>query len=111
MTDRFVTRRSFARQLAAGTALAAGSWAATGDDDRPADDSPNPAPALPPPEPEDFLLGALLAQYPAEHLTPEMLAGIRADLGNHRRQAAQLRSVALDNSDEPATVFRAWREE
>lgn len=119
MTDGFVTRREFARQLTAGATLAAGSWAvAAGDEPAPVREAPPqtdkpPAPASEPPpaEPEDLLLAALLTQYPADHLTPEMLAGIRADLRNHRRQGAQLRSVVLENSDEPATILRAWRKE
>lgn len=120
MTDRFVTRREFARSLTAVTTLAIGSRAVAAADEPAATqdavpqqpgDPPNPTAELPPPEVEDFLLAALLSQYPGDHLTPEMLAGIRADLRNHRRQAEQLRSVPLDNSDEPATILRAWRKE
>ena len=75
------------------------------------DAQPEPDPDLPPPEPEDFLLAALIGKYPGEHLTGEMLAGIRGDLRRHRRQGEQLRTVVLDNSDEPATLFGAWRKE
>ena len=82
----------------------------------PSDDTRNeqdaePNPDLPPPEPEDFLLAALISKYPGEHLTVEMLSGIRADLRRHRRQGDQLRTTAINNSDEPATIFRVWRKE
>ena len=120
MADRSVTRREFGQQLTAGTSLAMGSWAATAGQEPAAppekppqkQDGPvEPKVDVPPPELEDLLLAALLQQYPREHLTPEMLAGIRSGLRRNRQQGELLRTVAMDNSDEPATVFRAWRKE
>jgi hypothetical protein len=120
MPDRSVSRREFTQQLTAGTSLALVSWTAAAGQEpagppvkppQKQDARTEPSPELPPPEPEEYLLAALIQQYPGEHLTPEMLAGIRADLRRNRRQGELLRTVALGNSDEPATVFRAWRKE
>ncbi len=120
MRDRSVTRREFAQRLTAGTSVALGSWAAANGEDqsiqpddppKQQDARPDPDPDVPPPEPEDLQLAALIQQYPAEHLTGEMLAGIRANLRRHRRQGEQLRTVELSNSDEPATILRAWSQE
>lgn len=109
MQHQSVTRREFARKFTAGTSLALGSLAAVSGEAQAIDDTPqDQQPAL---EPEDFLLAAILQQYPVDHLTDGMLVGIRADLRRHRRQGEQLRSAALGNSDEPATLFRAWRRE
>jgi hypothetical protein len=91
-------------------ALSASSVAAA-DEPRPAEAGAQRPAEPPPPEPEDFLLAALLREYPSENLTEEMLAGIRAGLRRNRQQAAQLRAAGLANSDEPAFVFRAYRKE
>ena len=118
MRNQSVTRREFAQRLTTGTSVALGSWAVAAGEDQtmPSDDArkqqdAEPNPELPQPEPEDFLLAALISKNPGEHLTGEMLAGIRADLRRHHRQGDQLRTASLNNSDEPATIFRAWREE
>ncbi len=116
MADENFTRRDFARRLALGTgslALVSPRGMAEDDDAQDttseADDQDTEQP--PKPEPEDFLLASLMMSYPTEHLTDEMLAGIRAGLGRSRRQAERLRSVPLENSDEPAFVFRAYRKD
>lgn len=117
MRKQSVTRREFAQRLTAGTSVALGSWAVAAGEDQGLSsidagkrqgDKPDSEPL---PEQEDFLLAALIRKYPGEHLTSEMLAGIRADLRRHRRQGEQLRTMALNNSDEPATTFRAWSKE
>lgn len=121
MADRSVTRREFGQQLTAGTSLALGSWAVAAGEEPAAPPEEKPPqkqeaqaeskPDASAPELDDLLLAALLQQYPGEHLTPEMQAGIRGGLRRNRQQGELLRAVALENSDEPATVFRAWRKE
>lgn len=76
-----------------------------------APDKPAEPETPPPPAPEDCLLGWLLSEYPAEHLTAETIAGIRADIRGNLAQARRLRAFPLENSDGPSTLFRAWRKE
>jgi hypothetical protein len=110
MSSQLVSRRGFALSLALGSA---GS-ALAGDDPAktlapaavPATSAPLPAN---PPPPEDLLLAALVQMYPSDKLTPERLEGIRQVLRRNRQQARVLRTVPLLNSDEPTTVFRAFR--
>jgi hypothetical protein len=54
---------------------------------------------------------ALVQMYPSDKLTPERLEGIFQGLRRGRQQSRILRTVPLLNSDEPATVFRAFRAE
>jgi len=116
VSDTPVTRRDFARNFTLGTgfALVGATAGAAGDDKPQAASETKPQteqPDAPPPEPEDYQLAALIREYPSDHLTEEMLAGIRAGLGRNRRQAALLRAAGLANSDEPAFVVRAYRKE
>lgn len=116
MSESGLTRRAFSGLIAAttGSALAAAAGTCMANE-TPARDQPDAAqesaPPAPPPEPEEFLLAVLLRQYPGEHLTDEMLAGIRAGLKNNLAESERLRSFPLDNSDAPAIVFRAYRKE
>ncbi|REJ70910.1 MAG: hypothetical protein DWQ34_26595 [Planctomycetota bacterium] len=116
MTDSHCSRRDFARRLALGTgSLALAGTSVVADENTPegesGKDSEKEADAPPAPEAEDYLLASLLLSYPSEHLTDAMLVGIRSQLSRSRRQAERLRSVSLDNSDEPAFVFRAYRKD
>jgi len=116
VSDTPVTRRDFARHFTLGTgfALVGATAGAAGDDKSQAPSETKPQTEqsdAPPPEPEDYQLAALIREYPSDHLTEEMLAGIRAGLSRNRRQAAVLRAAGLANSDEPAFVFRAYRKE
>lgn len=72
------------------------------------DQPPAAATAVPTPSREDLLLQALLDLYPSPHLTPERIAGIRSGLRRQVQQSAELWRVDLQNSDGPATIFRAW---
>jgi hypothetical protein len=106
-----VTRRDFTRRLTFGTGLALSASGVAADEPRLAEAGAQPPAEQPPPEPEDFVLAALVREYPSEHLTEDMLAGIRAGLRRNRQQAEQLRAAGLANTDEPAFVFRAYRKE
>jgi hypothetical protein len=116
MSESGLTRRAFSGLIAAttGSAVAGAARimmaqnAAAAD---PAQPGAGTASTPPVPEPEDLLLAALLKQYPGEHLTDEMLAGIRAGLRNNLAESERLRAFPLDNSDAPSIVFRAYRKE
>jgi hypothetical protein len=116
VNDPHVSRREFSQRVAcsAGLAvsgLARGAAEARGGPQENADAKPPGQPEARPLEREDLELLALIRQYPGEHLTDEMLSGIRAGLRRNRQQAERLRAVGLQNSDEPAFVFRAYRRE
>ncbi len=117
-----ISRRTFARNLAA-TALVAGAGAGTGPavavagepaekptpSQQPAnalgDDSP-PAADL---APEEHLLAVIKHLYPHNELTEERLKEIRSQLSWYLRRSQVLSRFPLDNSDEPATTFAAYR--
>jgi hypothetical protein len=108
------TRRRFTQTLVGGGGFASPLLAAAADPEptKPSavgDPTPASDPAAPPAAPplEDLLLLAVLRKYPLPELTDERLLGIRNGIANQLRQGAVLRA-GLQNSDEPATVFRAW---
>jgi hypothetical protein len=120
MSESGLTRRAFSGLLAAttGSAVAGAAGISMAQDtvapeaEQPGDASESAPPApVPVPEPDELLLAALLKQYPGEHLTDEMRAGIRAGLRNNLAESERLRAFPLDNSDAPSTVFRAYRKE
>ena len=118
MSEFGLTRRAFSGLIAATTGSAVAGAAgvtmaqnATAPDSVQPGDAPEAAPAAPVSEPDELLLAALLKQYPGEHLTDEMLAGIRAGLRNNLAESERLRSFPLDNSDAPSIVFRAYRKD
>ena len=114
MFETGLTRRAFSGWIAASTGSAvAGAAGITMAQDTPsATQSDAASQSEPPaPEPEDLLLAALLKQYPGEHLTDDMRAGIRAGLRNNLAESERLRAFPLDNADAPAIVFRAYRKE
>lgn len=106
------SRRDFSARFAASVsvALAGGPVLAADVPEKPAaePDSSVPEPAL---TFEDHQLAVLLERYPAAHLTPEMLEGVRRGLMSNRQVAERLRAMALPFDVEPAFVFRVWREE
>ncbi|QDU41457.1 hypothetical protein Mal4_58250 [Maioricimonas rarisocia] len=115
MNDSHVSRRDFARQaaLATGGLLAASAGTARGDDEtrpeRAEQRPPGPGGPFRPPEVEDFLMMALLQEFPSDHLSDEQLGGIRAGITGNRRRAERMRRYTLENGDGPATMFRALR--
>lgn len=106
-------RREFAWQMLGGLGAMSVATELTSAADQP------PPPALPedprtePPEQtppvEVLLLTALVRNYPSEHYTDEVLRGIYGDIAGDVARGKQLRTVSLQNSDEPACVFRAFR--
>ena len=93
-----LVRRDFARQLAA---VAAASAAVVGGAVVVADDPKPPAPA-------DQLLSILQARFP-DRLNDAQWKEVRGKIEGQLRAADELRKLALNNSDEPATVFAAFR--
>ncbi|MHC4877052.1 MAG: hypothetical protein ACYTGL_11185 [Planctomycetota bacterium] len=118
MSDVTVTRRDFALGLAVLPALIT---AAAAQNER------KPAPA-PTPVPEDstqtkaeeaepesrevpeaaWLLGLILKRYPDERLDETAVRGILRDIQSDIRRSKPLSDFPLDNSDEPAFVFRPY---
>jgi hypothetical protein len=116
VNDPHLSRREFSQRIACGaglavSGLASGAAEARGGPQENVDQNVPARTEAPPPAPEDLELLALLRQYPGEHLTDDMLVGIRAGLRRNRQQAQRLRAAGLRNSDEPAFVFRAYRRE
>jgi hypothetical protein len=116
MSESVLSRRAFSGLIAAttGSAVAGAAGITMAQNAK----SPDPAQAAdgtesapPAPEPDELLLAALLKQYPGEHLTDDMRAGIRAGLRNNLAESERLRAFPLDNADAPSTVFRAYRKE
>lgn len=102
-------RRTFIGHAAAvATALtgAAATGAATAADEKAASSAADLAAS----SPEDMLL-ALVKQLDPQRLDEEHLALLRADVDLNLRRSALLSRFPLTNADEPAPVFRAWREE
>lgn len=93
-----IDRRSFGRDLAvtaAATLTAVGGYAAR------ADDAQTVAPA-------DQLLALLKGQFP-DRLSDEQWKEVRGKIAGQLRSAEELRKFSLRNSDEPVTVFAAYR--
>ena len=110
MSDR-QSRREFARWLMVGGATAVTELARADEKEAPAADEAQEEDSKPQEVPEreptvdEFRFAALLAEYPKEHLTEEMLMGIYAGVRQHRRRAERLRQVPLRHSDAPAFQF------
>lgn len=129
MSKSAVTRREFTLALAGSAALAAEQSAAIGQDVTPkkagpkstADDktSNNKKTAKdelgekiearePPPE-AAYLLGLIMRRYPDERLGEAAVNGIVRDIYGDVARSRVLSSFPLDNSDEQAFAFKAWR--
>lgn len=114
-----IDRRQFAKQLSMATGSAAFLLAGNANltDAQAAQETPQSTKEEPnqkPPPPrrpsqEVLLLNLLIARYPHEHFDEaamkEILADLRADIGRGRI----LSSCGLQNSEEPAMAFRAYR--
>lgn len=61
------------------------------------------------PAPPDLILASLVQQYPSEHYTEEILEGIVGDIRLDLARGRELSKFGLQNSDEPAFVFSAYR--
>lgn len=96
-------RRDFTRHCLTGLGVASlGSVPAVLADDR--KDEPPPKPTT-----ELLLLSALMQQYPSEHYSEEIAAGIYRDIAGDLARGKALRAYPLQNSDEPVGAFRAYR--
>ena len=98
MTSRDLDRRSFARELVAGTAAAVGLSGTTADG----------AQDVKPPGTADQLLAVLQAQFPGR-LNDEQWKEVRGKIESQLKASQTLREFKLQNSDEPATLFAAYR--
>ena len=107
-----VSRRQFARTIAALTAtaplLACVTKAQTPPaKEAPAPPNPQPSPAPQVPSPVAIAYGEVAAARFGDKLTPEQLARVKRNLEGNIRNAERLRAVKLQNGDEPDFVFIA----
>ena len=112
-----ISRREFARRAALATASAAVlPHAVFAQDEKPSNPPSSPAPPgdaeqkLPPAAEAEVesKYQSLLRAY-GDRLTPEQKAEARKALADTQKGLEQIRAFPLDNSDEPATVFRVYR--
>lgn len=110
MTPPAVNRRTFAKQIAAGS-LAAGPLviAAPLVAEEPAKKATSPA-AERPAAPPELVLQLLAKTYP-HPLDDGQRAEVLRQIEEDQARSKILSSFALTNADEPAPVFAAWRSE
>ena len=112
MSEQELSRRQFGRRAVQATALAGTGLISQGNPPAgAADHQPAIAEPIPPTDiPVDLLLMEVVRRlYPDRKLTPEYLLEIRRDIATDLRRARAIRSVPLQNSDEPAALFAAYR--
>jgi hypothetical protein len=81
---------------------------ASGEEHQPAIAEPIP----PSPIPVELLLLEVVRQLnPDRKLTHQYLREIRRDIANELRKAKAIRAVPLDNANEPALTFAAYRKQ
>lgn len=100
------SRRDFAQSLACGL----GIGATAGLTHAPmalAQDPDKDKPRLP--TATELVLTLLVQQYPSEHYADEVLEGIAGDIRVDLARGRELSKFALQNSDEPASVFAIYR--
>ncbi len=103
-TPASVTRRDFAQQLALGIGLSATTVTSSATAQEPEKkDQPRPA------TPAELILTGIVQQYPSEHYTEEVIEGIFGDIRGDLARGRELSKFTLQNSDEPAFVFAAYR--
>lgn len=104
MSTAPLPRREFVRDaslvLAAGIVGAASSARA----DEPKPDEPPRPPSTP-----ALILAALLQQYPSERFDEAAVEGVFQDIRLDLSRGRELSQFPLQNADEPATVFAAYR--
>lgn len=115
MTNPQLSRREFARRMtlgAAATVAAAETLAAEAEPKKPRNEvearKPRDEAAAERPV-EDALLDVIRQRYPDRRLRGGVLQAVRNDLRGDLRRGTTLRRFPLQNSDEPAFVFAAYR--
>ena len=115
-----IDRRQFAKQLTVASGAVAAVITASLDqsiaEDRASEKAADEAqetrsrPEAAQPVPQELLLLSLLMRrYPSDHFDEAALKGIVADLRGDIARGAVLSEFGLKNSDEPSSVFRAYR--
>ena len=120
MAESEFNRRQFGKRAAVTTAF--GSFSLWGrprmvqgqeptQDTSDGDHQPAIAEPIPrPPIPLELVLLEVIRQTVSDRrLTDDVLEEIRRDISHELRRADRLRSVKLDNGDEPAATFAAYR--
>ncbi len=109
-----IDRRQFAKQLSTVSGVVAIALAASLNQASAAEREPEQQPdgkpeAAKPVSQELLLLNLLVQRYPSEHFDEVALRGIVADLRGDIARGRVLSEFGLKNSDEPSSVFRAYR--
>lgn len=107
MSNEPLPRREFGRLLAAGMAGLATGAAANADD--PAPPAGDAAPPFGPPPPHVLFVELVRQLYPDDRLTVEILESIERDVRGQLFRGKMLANHPFENSDEPATIFAAYR--
>jgi hypothetical protein len=112
---RTISRREFgkAAATAAGLSLVPTLIPAAPEDPKPSSVAAEEKPATAPSEASEealALAGIVKLRY-GSRLDASAMQEITRSLDGNLKSAATLRKVPLQNSDEPAVVFRAWRSE
>lgn len=122
MSDTELNRRQFGKRAATSTTLGsitlfgAGLVSETsspmpkalGQEHQPAIAEPIPPSSIPV---EVLLLEVVRQLHPDRNLTHQYLHEVRRDIANELRRAKAIRQVPLQNANEPAATFAAYREE
>lgn len=104
-------RRMFARQFLGGLGAASVMAGTLGGEDKapPPKEEPKPEADERTPPAELLILSALIQNYPSDHYTDEIFRSIYREIVGDVARGKQLRAFPLQNSDEPACLFRVVR--
>lgn len=102
-----VNRRDFAQHLAVGLGLTAVTATTTAAQEPDKTEKKDPPPR--PPTPAELILTGIVQQYPSEHYTDDVIEGIFGDIRGDLARGRELSKFPLQNSDEPAFIFAAYR--
>ncbi len=104
-----LSRRSFSKGALLATAAAVTPRSAIANSKPELEAQANPQPAPPPVSPMvEAQMTALLSKY-GDRLSPEQKADCKRLLIQAQRSSEAMRAFPLDNSNEPATIFRVYR--